>query len=150
MLLVLLTVVAWAVLPPAAHAATQVVTPSALAGWQTQVTMDGDPPNTASVAFVPGPGTPPLGSGSARLSPGADGGDSAQLRNPNYSGTLASSLTALSYSTYATGGSGGQSPYIILQIDTDGDAGIEDLWFFEPGSQSATFCPCHTLSTPRR
>src|SRR5688572_669568 len=95
--LVLLTVLAWATLPAAAHAAVQVVTPSNLAGWQTQVT---DPvPTGASIAFVPGPATPPLGFGSARLAVGTDGNDAAQLRNPNYQGALASSLTALSYST---------------------------------------------------
>jgi hypothetical protein len=126
------------------------VSPTNLQGWQIQVSASPSP--TPSVTFVNGPGTPPLGSGSAELRVGPDGNSAAQLRHPGYAGTrlpnpspappAADELSSLSYATYVQqDGSGGQAPYIILQIDTDGDAGIEDLLFFEPAYQSATFCP---------
>jgi hypothetical protein len=126
----------------AVYAATVIVSPANFQGWQIQIS-DANVMNTPpSVTFVNGPGTPPLGTGSAQFSVGTDGNDAAQLRHPGYSGLLLNQLTALSYSTYVQqDGSGGQAPYIILQIDTDGDAGIEDLLFFEPVYQSATFCP---------
>ena len=129
------------------------VSPTNLQGWQTQVTTAATATPTPSVTFVNGPGTPPLGTGSVEFRVGANGNDAAQLRHPGYAGTrlpnpsptqppAANELSGLSYSTYTQqDGSGGQSPYIILQIDTDGDAGIEDLLFFDPVYQSATFCP---------
>ena len=128
------------------------VSPTNLQGWQIQVTTAATATPTPSVTFVNGPGTPPLGTGSAEFRVGANGNDAAQLRHPGYAGTrlpnptptppAANELSSLSYSTYVQqDGSGGQAPYIILQIDTDGDAGIEDLLFFEPFYQSATFCP---------
>src|SRR5687767_8522701 len=133
------------------------VSPTNLQGWQIQRSTSGVTPTptpTPDVVFVNGPATPPLGTGSAEFRQGPDGGGAAQLRHPGYAGTLlpnpsatpqppaANELTALSYSTFTQqDGSGGQAPYIILQIDTDGDAGIEDLLFFEPVYQSATFCP---------
>ncbi|HEX5706040.1 MAG TPA: hypothetical protein VFX96_02010 [Pyrinomonadaceae bacterium] len=128
------------------------VSPTNLQGWQIQVTTSATATPTPSVTFVNGPDTPPLGTGSAELRVGANGGDAAQLRHPGFAGTrlpnptptppAANELSALTYSTYVQqDGSGGQAPYIILQIDTDGDAGIEDLLFFEPVYQSATFCP---------
>jgi hypothetical protein len=130
-----------------------VVSPTNLQGWQIQVTTAATATPTPSVTFVTGPGTPPLGTGSVEFRVGANGNDAAQLRHPGFAGTrlpnpsatatpAANELTALSYSTFTQqDGSGGQSPYIILQIDTDGDAGIEDLLFFEPIYQSAAFCP---------
>jgi hypothetical protein len=115
-------------------AATVNVTPLNTNGWQTQSS------GTASVTFVTGPGTPPLGIGSAQLAVGADGGSAAQLRNPNYAGTLLSDITALSYSTYAqSGGSGGQTPYIILNIDNDNNGSVDDQLFFEPVYQNGTY-----------
>ena len=127
-----------------------------LQGWQIQRTTSGltpTPTPTPDVVFVNGPSTPPLGTGNAEFRIGPDGGAAAQLRHPGYAGTrlpnpnstqpsAANELSVLSYSTFVQqDGSGGQAPYIILQIDTDGDAGIEDLLFFEPVYQSATFCP---------
>ena len=118
-------------------------------GWIEQDT-DTPPPATTppDVTFVVGPGTPPSGTGSAQFSVGEDGNNAAQLRNPNFAGTKLSDLTALGYSTYVTqDGSGGQAVYIILQVDTDGDAGIEDLLFFEPVYQSSTFFPSNPQGT---
>jgi hypothetical protein len=141
-----------------AYAATTflTVTPTNLQGWQIQRSTSGTVPTptpTPDVLFVNGPGVPPLGTGSAEFRIGPDGGAAAQLRHPGYAGTIlpnpsptqppaANELSSFSYSTYVQqDGSGGQAPYIILQIDTDGDAGIEDLLFYEPVYQSAAFCP---------
>jgi hypothetical protein len=134
-----------------------VVTPGALRGWQIQVTAS--PAPTPSVTFVNGPGTPPMGTGSAQLSVGPNGGSAAQLRQPNYSGVIlpdpnpanppaANELSLLSYSTYIqTPGSGGQAPYIILNVDYNGDTTVDDNLFFEPAYQEATFCPANPQPT---
>jgi hypothetical protein len=117
---------------------TVVVTPANLNGWTVH-----EVPTQTDVDFVNGPATPPLGVGSAQLSiastPGA-GDLAAQLRNPNYAGTKLSDLTALSYSTYVQQfGSGGQAPYLILNIDLDNNGTIDDQLFFEPVYQSGTY-----------
>jgi hypothetical protein len=98
----------------------------------------------ANVAFVPGPATPPLGTGSAEFRVGPNGDDAAQLRNSAYEGTKLSQLTTLSYSTYVQDNLDGQAPYIILNVDLDGDlttTNDRDLLFFEPVYQSADFFP---------
>jgi uncharacterized repeat protein (TIGR01451 family) len=121
---------------------TLVVTPAVPHGWAPRTVDDGNGAFTASVAWVSGPGTPPLGIGSVQLSPGTDGGDAAEVRNVNYTGVTLASLTELSYSTYVQGGgSGGQAPYIILTVDYDNNGTTDDLLFFEPLYQTAAFFP---------
>ena len=119
---------------------TAVVTPANLQGWQTQTSGTGQ-----TVTFEQGPGTPPLGTGSVELSVGPDGSGAAQLRHPGYVGTKLDDLTTLSYSTYVDqDGSGGQAPYIILQVDLDGNLATttdRTLLFFEPVYQTAAFFP---------
>ncbi|MBI2524689.1 MAG: PEP-CTERM sorting domain-containing protein [Candidatus Rokubacteria bacterium] len=113
------------------HAATVVVDPLNPNGWAFQVTSaDG------IGAFVGGPGTPPLGSGSARLFTGTHGDDSAQIRTPTYNGVSLSSLTQLAYSTHVTSWNGQQAPYIILNVDLDANGSVDDLLFFEPAYQN--------------
>ena len=121
---------------------TLVVTPAVPHGWVPRTVDDGNGAFTASVAWVSGPGTPPLGIGSVQLSPGTDGGDAAEVRNVNYSGVTLATLTELSYSTYVQGGgSGGQAPYIILAVDYDNNGTSDDLLFFEPVYQTVAFFP---------
>jgi hypothetical protein len=138
-----LAVLLWSFLAVVSASAQLVVTPTSPQGWQFTVA-------DANVATVPPPEsvlapgfeTPPLGIGSVHLGVGPEGGDAAQARQTGYSGTPLTSISALSYSTFVEiDGSGGQAPYLILQVDTDGDSGIEDLWFFEPLYQSAAFFP---------
>jgi hypothetical protein len=121
-----------------------VVSPSNLQGWQTTKT------GTATVTFETGPATPPLGTGSVELNVGPNGDDAAQVRHPGYVGTMITNLTALSYSAYVDqGGSGGQAPYIILQIDLDGSdttTGDRTLLFYEPVYQTNSFCPSNSQS----
>src|ERR1019366_2417539 len=80
----------------------------------------GDNP-TGSGAMVVGPGTPPLGVGSADLATGngTSGGDGAEiLSNTGYANVPLSAITTLSYSTYVTSNNGQQFPYLQLAIAT--------------------------------
>jgi len=105
-------------------------------GWQPRVS--GSPSPT--VRFELGPGTPPLGAGSVEFAIGPNGGASAQMRSTHYNGVSLGDITALIYSTYvSTPGSGGQAPYIILNLDTNGDTTVEDQLFFEPVYQNGTY-----------
>jgi hypothetical protein len=91
------------------------------------------------VNFVFGPGTPPLGVGSAELKTGngTTGGDcSAELRNNAYSGVKLSALTALNYWTYDVTNNGQQFPYIELNISSTGGSTPDDALFFEPPYQA--------------
>ena len=69
------------------------------------------------------------------------------MRNPNYNGVKLTSLTALNYSTYVQQFVDGQAPYILLNIDLNGDgvfdvdSGPDDQIFFEPAYQTAVFFP---------
>ena len=114
-----------------AGATTVVVNPSNMDGWAFYIT---SPDGIGS--FVVGPATPPLGVGSARFFTGTHGDERIELRNTNYSGTLLSSLTALGFSTYATSWNGQQVPYLMLNIDWDGDGVVDDNIFFEPPYQT--------------
>lgn len=119
-----------------------VVSPGNMNNWAFDVRDSGGNLNnnpTAGGQFVTGPFTVPIGSGSARLftgngTVGGDGG--AELRNDSYAGVLLSSLTALSYDTYATQWNGQQLPYIVLEVDWDGDLTPDDRLFFEPAYQT--------------
>ncbi len=99
--------------------------------------------NTASAAFVTGPGTPPEGVGSLEYTIGPDGWSEAQLQFSEYDGTLVDDITTLSYSTYVDSTSTAVDAqgrffanYLALYIDTDGVAGYEDILFFAPNLQT--------------
>jgi hypothetical protein len=114
---------------------TVVVTPDDLHGWAPQVDGDG-----ADASFVLGPDGNPCGPSSLQLTVGADGDTGAQFRNTNYEGVALSSVTTLSYAIYvAQDGSGGQAPYIILNIDQDNNGSVDDLLFFEPVYQTGAY-----------
>jgi uncharacterized repeat protein (TIGR01451 family) len=135
-----------------AVSSTLVATPADQQGW-VRVTVPGSVPSpsvTPAVVFVPGPDAPPLGQGSVEFRVGSDGDAAAQLRHPGYAGTAlpnpspvpptATELTNLTYSTFAqSGGSGGQTPYIVLNIDWDNDNVLDDNLFFEPVYQNGTY-----------
>ncbi|HTD81197.1 MAG TPA: right-handed parallel beta-helix repeat-containing protein, partial [Thermoplasmata archaeon] len=80
-----------------------------------------------------------MGAGSAFLTVGSDGDGGVQLRQPDYTGTLLTDLTALSYSTYVSTFMGCQAPYLILGMDTDEDGLVDDALFFEPCYQTAAY-----------
>lgn len=130
---------------PCVSAATITVTSSNPSGWtlyETGVYDNAPASNGGSANFVNGPGTPPLGTGSAHLQTGAGFGDSSvQLRNDSWAGVLISSLTALSYSTYGSAWNGQQMTYLTLYLDLDGDgtydSNFDDRLHFEPDYSSA-------------
>jgi hypothetical protein len=124
-----------ALAPTVGKADTVVVSSSNLDGWSfDNRDVNGVVYTPATGSFVNGPATPPLGTGSANLAVGNGnpngGGDGAsELRNTNYAGTLLSSLTALSYSSYVTANNGSQAPYLRLYLSNG------DSIFFEPPYQ---------------
>jgi uncharacterized repeat protein (TIGR01451 family) len=123
-----------------AHAQTTTVHPAALGAWQEQNTSCSANPNTGDTGFQLGPGTPPLGAGSAQLSVGADGDSFNTFRYTGLNGVPLGSLTELEYSTYVqVDGSGGQAAYLLLNIDFDGDQTAEDNLFFEPVYQTGAY-----------
>ena len=115
-------------------AATTVVHPGDMDGWAENES------GGSTVEFVNGPETPPLGTGSAEFRVDATGATAAQLRNDTYDGLALADITELSYSTYVTNNNNEQAVYIILNVDTDGDGDSDDLLFFEPVYQDASFC----------
>ena len=118
-----------------------IVTTNTPDGWVPRTTGSGGP-NTATAEYVNGPATPPLGAGSARLAVGSNGGGAAEYRHTGYSNTLLSAITELRYSTYRTqDGAGGQMPYVLLNIDLNGDGALDDQIFFEPVYQVPAFNP---------
>jgi len=127
----LVTVVAAGGFTPITSFATTIdVAPSSMGSWAFDNRDAGGTigaEGTASGGMVTGPATPPLGTGSAHLATGngTSGGDgSEELRNTGYVGMALSSITALSYSTYATAWNGQQLPFLVLYL-SDGDR----LWF---------------------
>ena len=130
-----------------ATSSTIVVTPANLNGWTEQHANCNGGSSTGSQAFVDGPGSPPLGTGSHEFTTGLDGASFETMRNPNYSGVKLSTLTQLGYSTFVQQFVDGQAPYLLLNIDLNGDgvfdvdAGPDDQIFFEPVYQSAVFFP---------
>ena len=127
----------------AAAATVVTVTQPTPDGWTLQVVDDdGDTVTTGSATFVAGPATPPLGDGSLQFTLGTEGEDGVQARQIGYDGQFLRDLNQLIYSTYVqTPGSGGQAPYIILDVDLNNDGVRDDLWFFEPVYQTGAFCP---------
>ncbi|HEV2721358.1 MAG TPA: hypothetical protein VG323_15150 [Thermoanaerobaculia bacterium] len=117
------------------------VTPTNPGNW-LQVTVNtctGISSSTASVDFVNGPGTPPLGSGSVRLALGANGDSFVVLINTALDGVPLSALTALTYSTYVPAFvSPRQVPQIVLSIDVNGNHTAFDQLIFEPVFQDGT------------
>lgn len=91
---------------------TVVVTPDNMQGWGFFEEVP-----TGSGGMVPGPGTPPLGAGSANLI--VDDTGREMISTIAYAGTPFSSITTLQYSTYRSSGS---SPLAVsLQFDVDYD-----------------------------
>lgn len=91
------------------------------------------------VEHVVGPASPPLGSGSVRLTTGTapnTGGDgAAELRNTAYAGVKVSEIAELGYDTYGVKWNVGQLPYVMLNVDLDNDGVSDNLLFFEPEYQ---------------
>ena len=93
----------------------------------------------------------PLPSGALHIIVGQ--GDSyARLRSTRYHRTYLRDLTRLDYWTCDNSNNGQQLPYIILDIDWNGDNTIDDLLFFEPAYQNAVeggACGTGSLQAPQ-
>ncbi|MGD9890563.1 MAG: right-handed parallel beta-helix repeat-containing protein [Dehalococcoidia bacterium] len=100
-------------------AGTVVVTPSNLQGWGflDESPTTPPPPGTGSASFVTGPATPPLGTGSARLTVNDTG--RYNLVTYAHAGTRLDAITALSYSTYRTAGGSALAASLQLNFDSD-------------------------------
>ncbi|HWN09270.1 MAG TPA: Calx-beta domain-containing protein [Pyrinomonadaceae bacterium] len=120
-----------------------VVRETNLKGWTQQHSTCGGT-NTGSQAFVVGPGTPPVGEGSLQFTIGSNGNTFETIRTADYNNVRLDTISSLSYSTYVVqDGTGGQAPYLLLNIDFNGDNMQDDQIFFEPVYQHA-----HTVNVP--
>jgi hypothetical protein len=95
-------------------AATIVVNPSNMNGWAFVV----ESGSGASGTIMEGPGTPPLGTGSAQLSVDA-AGDRMLLGTLAYQLMPLAAISTLSYSTYRSAGGPALAPSLQFDIDTD-------------------------------
>jgi hypothetical protein len=125
--------------PATAGAATTLVVSAVNAqGWTPQHASCSGGVSTGAQAFVSGPATPPLGAGSYQLSIGTDGWSFEALRLAVPAGTSLQDLTRLSYSTYVTAPVA--APYLLINLDLDGDGVTDDQLIWEPYYQ-ATVTP---------
>lgn len=131
---------------PGRHAEAQGVPPQVVShdnekSWKIDiagagtVTFDPGPaPCSSALALVP---NPPLGSGSLHFMLTAIlPNDHVSIRSTRFNGTRLDDLVALDYWTCSVANNGQQWPYIILNIDLDGDNVTDDLLFFEPAYQT--------------
>ena len=121
----------------AALADTFVVTPTQTFGW----TFAQEGTTAGGTAFVDGPGTPPMGTGSAQLTAPLPT-DGPILFKADYQGTKFVDITALQYSTYRTSPPTGPLA-IALQFNVDSDLTDANTSFqgrlvFEPHLTPAT------------
>lgn len=115
------------------------VTADNLQGWAHQA-YDGATYVGPNQQFVAGPGTPPLGGGSLKMSLS---GDRVELfRTGQYDGTKISDLRTLTYSTYApveaAGGTPQQPAHLRLSVDTDSDGITDDRLYYYPANNGDT------------
>jgi hypothetical protein len=133
------TIVGWASIGgSAAIAETFIVTPTQTYGWT--FFQEGSTPG--GTGFVDGPGTPPLGTGSAQMTaPLVSAGPI--LFKTDYQGTRFADITKLEYSTYRTSPADPSVLAISLQFTadanlTDGDTSFQGRLVFEPYLSPAT------------
>lgn len=112
---------------------TVTVSPGNLNGWQF-IDDQNDTTLSATGSFVTGPGTPPLGSGSAQLQVSIATEGQALIKNA-YGGQKLSNLQSLSYSTYVQTGNNTIAPSLQFSVDkdvTDNDTTWQGRVVFEP------------------
>lgn len=117
---------------------TILVTPSNLAGWRW---MEEDTAAGGGM-LVTGPATPPLGTGSARLS--VDSTGRFILSNLAYAGTRLADITSLAYSSYSEGASTILAPSLNFDIDydlTDANTAWQGRLVYEPYQDGSVITP---------
>jgi hypothetical protein len=116
------------------------VTPATPNGWSSVSQ------RTASGSFVDGPLTPPLGTGSYRMTTGAGNsgpdlpqtgagqGGKTWLTTQQYDNTKLADITSISYSTYISSSPSSAiiAPSLQFQIDFNGDGTRDGTMVFEP------------------
>lgn len=127
-----------------AEAAVVTVTPASLAGWE----LDHGPRTctggflTGSAAFVNGPATPPLGSGSVRVNVGSSAGSFVVNLNATFDGVLLRDITEMHFSTFVISArshaASQQAPRLILSLDLNGDQTQFEQIVFIPRLQTGT------------
>ena len=122
----------------AALADTFVVTPTQTFGWT--FFQEGSTPG--GTAFVDGPATPPMGSGSAQLTAPLPTSGPILFKN-DYTGTPFGHITTLQYSTFRASPAEPSPLAISLQLNVDSDLTDADNSFqgrlvFEPYQSGAT------------
>lgn len=126
-----------------ALADTSIVTANGQGNWRfesTSCVVGANPVTTGTISgsqiFETGPGTPPLGAGSLELRNGSGTTTRTSIGQTNLNNVALASLTDLRYSTVVTQGANHIAPYIVLNIDTNGDAAVDDHLVFEPRYQN--------------
>ncbi|MCC6298849.1 MAG: PxKF domain-containing protein [Anaerolineales bacterium] len=132
LVLILLAALLLSIASPAGASGTTVVKPSALNGWSFLL----ESGTTGAGDFTLGPGTPPLGSGSAHFTLGASS-DGILIGAAAYGGTKLADITRLEYSTYEPLSSASTVQVASLQFNIDNDLTDLDLGWkgrlvFEP------------------
>lgn len=96
--------------------------------------------STATLTFVVGPATPPIGEGSGQWSIGTDGDSGQELRFGALDGVPLANVTRLSFWTLVqtdTSGTPVVAVNLSMRIDWNGDGIEDDRIFFEPEYQHA-------------
>jgi parallel beta-helix repeat protein len=110
-------------------ATTVVVRPGNMQGWG----FFDDNGNGGTGDMVSGPGTPPLGAGSAHLAVSAT--NQGYALGVAYPGTRFDTITSLRYSTYRTSGASALAISLAFNVDydvTDGNTAFQGRLTFEP------------------
>jgi hypothetical protein len=118
------------------------VDPDHAQGWQHQA-YDNANYLTSDQQFVRGPGTPPKGVGSLKMSLSTtDNGDRVELfRTEQYDGTLVRDLRTIRYATFSRASAGNTTPqqpaYLRLSVDNDANGTTDDTLYFYPANNGA-------------
>jgi hypothetical protein len=119
---------------------TVVVSQENMKGWMF-IDDQNNSQATATGTMIEGPGSPPLGSGSAELQTMVSSDGQALMKNA-YAGEKFSNLTTLSYSTYVvTGSEGSRAPALQFSVDkdvADNDTSWQGRLIYEPYQSGAT------------
>ncbi len=112
---------------------TVIVTPANYQGWYFYDD-NLDVVNNALGSFVTGPGTPPLGVGSAQVS--TTTGQRPNLATSQFGGTALANITALAFSTYnpsaGNTGSADRSAYLHFNVDFNGSNTYQNRLVYVP------------------
>jgi hypothetical protein len=122
-----------------AGATTTAITPTSTAGWTAVTDACTAAATTATQGFETGPATPPSGTGSYELATGTNGDSQAAMGLQDFDGVAIDDIDVFRYSTYVDSGSGDQAPYVVIDMDLDGDGATDEQLVFEPLYQTAGY-----------